>query len=442
MKNLHRKKWVWILLIGVFILVSIQFFQPAFNNPPVTADLSAPSNIKEVFRSACYDCHSNGTKLSWYDKIAPANWLVAHDIREGRKVLNFSEWDKLSIDRQKGILFESLNHIQFNTMPLRQYAFMHPEANVDMQKIKLLQSYLSRLMPMPAFDTAKTNAWLRQYTKWINVEPTPGAIPSSPNGIAFMKGYKDWVAISSTDRSDDGRLRIITANGIAVNAIKNNRINPWPDGSAFAKIAWITTVDSSIDGYAGEFKQVAFMIKDKEKYRSTGGWGFAQWENGTDLVPHGNNLLFAQGCMNCHQPMKANDFVFTMPINLKIAPALEGKVICSFINSKEHTMSTLYGNDIAVNFARTHSGRDYPRGTTLSLVTWNQKEDIHWFGAKIPGAIKSVEKVIFGNEILANASPVYEKYEGTPLKKVPLVNLTVGNERLNLILRLHASVMP
>ncbi len=127
--------------------------------------------------------------------------------------------------------------------------------------------------------------------------------------------------------------------------------------------------------------------------------------------------------------MKENDFVFTMPVKLETTPALEDKVICSFVNREEHTMSTLYGNDIATKFARAHSVNNYPAGAVLTLVTWFQKEDSHWFGAKIPGVIKSIEKLLFiesGNE---RVQPVYEEYEGASLKKIETNNLKDVNER-------------
>ena len=113
-------------------------------------------------------------------------------------------------------------------------------------------------------------------------------------------------------------------------AIKTNHINLWPNGSDSAKIARMQVVDSSGNIHAGEFKQVAFMIKDKDKYSSTLGWEFAQWVNGTQLEPYGKNVLFTTKCVNCHKPIKNNDFVFTMPLNLKTEHALEDKVICSF----------------------------------------------------------------------------------------------------------------
>ena len=51
---------------------------------------------------------------------------------------------------------------------------------------------------------------------------------------------------------------------------------------------------------------VQFMVKDSQKYASTGGWGFAQFDDGK---PAGAAKL--QTCYPCHVPVKARDFVFT-----------------------------------------------------------------------------------------------------------------------------------
>ncbi len=43
---------------------------------------------------ACFDCHSNETVWPWYSNVAPISWLVEHDVDEGRRALNFSEWTR------------------------------------------------------------------------------------------------------------------------------------------------------------------------------------------------------------------------------------------------------------------------------------------------------------------------------------------------------------
>jgi hypothetical protein len=48
------------------------------------------------------------------------------------------------------------------------------------------------------------------------------------------------------------------------------------------------------------------MVKDSKKYAATGGWGFAQFHDGTPADEAVHHTCFA-----CHEPAKARDFVFT-----------------------------------------------------------------------------------------------------------------------------------
>ena len=106
-------------------------------------------------------------------------------------------------------------------------------------------------------------------------------------------------------------------------------------------------------------------------------------------IPGFLTLLILTGCS------KENSYNESASLSdsTKISSVLEGKVLTSMVNKKEKTMATLYGNDIAVEYARNSKDHKYPAGSELSLVTWSQKEDVHWYGANIPGEIKSVEIV-------------------------------------------------
>jgi Cytochrome P460 len=121
---------------------------------------------------------------------------------------------------------------------------------------------------------------------------------------------------------------------------------------------------------------------------------------------------------------------------------LQWKVISSTINKQDSTMSTLYGNDLAVRSARTSPQRIYPPGSVLSLVTWFQQEDKHWFGAKIPGQIKSVEFVIVDSSPDHPPLYSYQLYEGTRPKRMSTVEASTLNARIDHILGQRASVMP
>jgi len=88
--------------------------------------------------------------------------------------------------------------------------------------------------------------------------------------------------------------------------------------------------------------------------------------------------------------MHDHDLVFTSPIDT----ILDSKVITSRIDKSKGTMSILYGNEMAVAAAR--KGKSYLAGSVLTLVTWKQKEDEHWYGGNVPDSLLSVEKFTFG----------------------------------------------
>jgi hypothetical protein len=153
-------------------------------------------------------------------------------------------------------------------------------------------------------------------------------------------------------------------------------------------------------------------------------------------------VVCAAGCAGDSSRTKATfnqgaTLVGELPMN-----PLAWRVISSLVDTSDGTMSTLYGNEVAVDYARTHSQRDYPAGSVLSLVTWRHTEDPRWFGAKIPSRVKSVEFATVG--AAGNGAPQYsyEAYTGTPLVKAPAQQIGARPERIAYFLSIRAAVMP
>lgn len=114
------------------------------------------------------------------------------------------------------------------------------------------------------------------------------------------------------------------------------------------------------------------------------------------------------------------------------------RVITSWINKQDSTMSTLFGNDVAVRYARTNAEMKYPAGSVLSVVTWGQQEDPRWFGGKIPETPQSVEFVT----VSGPGAYSYQRYEGSPLKKVANVQGADPKDRTAYLMAQRAAVMP
>ena len=302
-----------IALVLAFGFLGIQFIRPSLPNPAVTEELQVPSDVKQILKTSCYNCHSNETQLSWFDKPAPAYWIVSNHVKEGRKHLNFSESGKLPLGQQQAILFESISQIELGAMPLPAYERLHPESEIAPQQLTVLKNYLSSTVSNKAVTVEEISSADTEYEKWIHSGSVAKNISPAPNGIEFLPDYKNWRAISSTERDDNHNLRVILGNDIAVNAIAHNQINPWPDGTEFAKVAWFQQLDGTGAVRTGAFFQVEFMIRDNKKYADTLGWGFARWR-GADLKPYGKDATFTGECVGCHIALSKTDYVFTAPI--------------------------------------------------------------------------------------------------------------------------------
>jgi hypothetical protein len=302
---------VRLIVVMAILFIVIQFFRPSLTNPPVTADLQAPAEVKQVLKTSCYNCHSNETQLPWFDRVVPAYWIAANDVKEARAQLNFSEIGNLPAAQQRGILYEAVSNIQMGVMPLPAYLRVHPHTAVTPEQLTVLKSYLNSTNP--PLTVADSSAADTEYGNWVHGSITSSNVHPALNGIAFLPDYKNWRTVSSSERFDNQTIREILGNDVAVKAIAENHINPWPDGTAFAKVAWHQQVDDKGNVHTGAFLQVEFMIRDRTKYASTLGWGFARWR-GTDLKPYGKDAAFATECVSCHSPLRSTNYVFTPPI--------------------------------------------------------------------------------------------------------------------------------
>ena len=129
-------------------------------------------------------------------------------------------------------------------------------------------------------------------------------------------GYRDWrlVSVAREEGSLDD-IRAVLGNDKAINSYRGGKL-PFPDGTIIARLAW--SYDPSDENnkafgqpqsfVAGHPKNgVQFMVKNSRKYASTGGWGFAHFDDGKSA---GDAVL--KTCFPCHQAVLARDLVFTL----------------------------------------------------------------------------------------------------------------------------------
>ena len=127
MKPLLRKSGLTLLGIAI----AIQLWPVGRTNPPVTADLEAPSDVRAILRRCCYDCHSHETRWPWYSSLPVASWLIAHDVKAGRGQFNFSRWTEYNPFDRASTLVRICEMARARAMPPQRYRMLHAEARLS-----------------------------------------------------------------------------------------------------------------------------------------------------------------------------------------------------------------------------------------------------------------------------------------------------------------------
>jgi hypothetical protein len=136
---------------------------------------------------------------------------------------------------------------------------------------------------------------------------------AAANGVAMPAGYRDWklIAVAREEGALDD-VRAILGNDIAVKAARDGTL-PFPDGAMIARLAWsFEPLAESTQAFGHPQSHVSgppkngvqFMVKDATRYAATGGWGFAQFDDGKPSNA-GPAASFA-----CHSVVRDRDLVF------------------------------------------------------------------------------------------------------------------------------------
>lgn len=132
-------------ITAIVLLAVIQFFKTKENKSvqtsenAITQHYDVPENIQNILKISCYDCHSNNTNYPWYNKIQPVNWWFADHVNEGKRKLNFDEFNTYSTKKKLHKLDEVIETIRENEMPLKSYTLIHGDAKLsdsDKQEIE------------------------------------------------------------------------------------------------------------------------------------------------------------------------------------------------------------------------------------------------------------------------------------------------------------------
>lgn len=141
------------------------------------------------------------------------------------------------------------------------------------------------------------------------------------------------------------------------------------------------------------------------------------------------------GCVQTTAPADLINKKASLPGTFTISD-LHQRVLSSFYNTKDNTNSVLYGDNGAEQVLQKHNTATSP-AFSLTLFTWHQQEDPHWFGARIPGDLVSVERL---TKERTGDRLSYQKLTG---KQLTAVDDTAGSgKRIRFILSQQPLIQP
>ena len=131
------------------LLVVIQFVPLDTSAPAENGEIPAPPEVREILTRACYDCHSSRTKWPWYSKVAPVSWWIADHVKDGRRHLNFTQWNSYDAKKRAEAFEESWEEVEHGAMPLPSYVRGHSEAKLSAEDKQALKAWSESFVPEP-----------------------------------------------------------------------------------------------------------------------------------------------------------------------------------------------------------------------------------------------------------------------------------------------------
>ncbi|HEX6733030.1 MAG TPA: cytochrome P460 family protein [Pyrinomonadaceae bacterium] len=150
-------------------------------------------------------------------------------------------------------------------------------------------------------------AWLVSVIAW-----QPSASFHNEASVEYPADYRNWVHVKSTLISPGHKL-FATVGGFQhvyanPQAMIGYRTRSFPEGSVVV-FDWLDMKDNSGAFEEGPRRQVDVMVKDSQRFATTGGWGFQRFvkDSKTELA----TTPTSQQCFACHDKLKKDGLILS-----------------------------------------------------------------------------------------------------------------------------------
>jgi len=132
-----------IIFVFVAFIILLQLIPVEQTNPQIDSQsrLNTDASVMMILKKSCYDCHSNETKWPLYASIAPFSFFVTSHVNDGRKALNFSNYNIINNDTKKKRLKRAIVTTKNERMALPSYRFAHEDAKLSKKEKEILSSW-------------------------------------------------------------------------------------------------------------------------------------------------------------------------------------------------------------------------------------------------------------------------------------------------------------
>lgn len=135
--------WFWFLVLFV-LLQLIPMDAPSTLKKYSENEIKAPTEVMQILKRSCYDCHSSEVNAPWYYNVAPISWFVKQHVRNGRDFVNFSDWNSYDKEKQFKVMSKLPKSIVIR-MPISSYLYFHEEAKLTKKDKKVLNAWARAL---------------------------------------------------------------------------------------------------------------------------------------------------------------------------------------------------------------------------------------------------------------------------------------------------------
>lgn len=150
----------------------------------------------------------------------------------------------------------------------------------------------------------------------VSLPATPVSTPERSmyaDTIPYPAGYRRWTHIKSEgvgpqspSFANNGGIHHIHAN---TQALEGYLAGKFPDGAVIV-VDWMETTDSAGVIREGARRRIDVMMKDSQRFASTGGWTYDQFKGDSETERLITPAIAAR-CAACHARQKDNDYVFS-----------------------------------------------------------------------------------------------------------------------------------